>query len=446
MNKTAFKLFLCCTLIAAVTAFLLLCFNGLCFGYLLSDYSDSPQTAAVKTLRDVSAALERENGNYRLLDSSLVPEGHWCILINEGGDVVWAENMPEDIPSHYSINDVARFTKWFLNDYPVYVRTEDDGLLVLGLPKNAVGKYDLAYSMEWFGSLPARLILMIAANLLLSLGLAAVIGIGLYRRLRQVWQGVDELSLEHPVHLPETGLTAQVARAINQCSAALERKNAALAIRDEARQNWVNGISHDIRTPLAVIMGKAEAIQSSDSIPDECRENAALIMAQSQKVKQLVADLNLISALENDMQPSRREPVKVCPLIRSVVTDILNGTPVELHSLELDLRDEKSVISADHTLMYRALFNLISNAIGHNPQGCNIEIIQFEKAGTVFIQVNDDGAGVPQEVLKKISIMPKSTHGLGLPMVYRIINSHGGTFLARNDRGFRTEIRLPAVQ
>lgn len=446
MNKTAFKLFLCCSLIAAVTAFLLLCFNGLCFGALLSDYNDSPQASAVKTLQNISASLERSDNHYRLQDDSLVPKGYWCILIAPDGNIVWSENMPEDIPDHYTINDVACFTKWFLNDYPVYVHTEDYGLLVLGLPKNSVGKYDLAYSMAWFDSLPERLVLLVAVNLLLSLALAAMIGIGLYRKLHQVWQGIDALSQEQPVHLPEKGVTAQVTRAINQCSAVLERKNAALAIRDEARQNWINGISHDIRTPLAVIMGKAEAIQSSDSIPDDCQENAAVIVAQSQRVKQLVADLNLISALEYDMQSSRREPVKICPLIRSVVTDTLNSTPVELYGLSLDLRDEKSVISADKTLMHRALFNLISNAIRHNPQGCNIEITQFEKAGTVFIRVDDNGSGVPQDVLKTISVMPKTAHGLGVPMVYRIIKAHGGTFLARNDRGFKTEIRLPAAQ
>jgi len=446
MNKTAFRFFICCALVAAVTAFLLLCFNGLYFGSLMSDYNSSPKAEALKILNNVANTLVQENDGTKLPDSSLVPEGYWCILISDSGDIAWAENKPEDIPLHYSLNDVARFTKWFLNDYPVYVQTEDCGLLVLGFPKDSVGKYDLAYSMDWFDALPGRLILLILVNLLLSLGLAAIIGIGLYRQLLQICQGVDALSVEQPVHLPEAGMTAQVAKAINQCNAALERKNAALAIREEARQNWVNGISHDICTPLAVIMGKAEAIQANSELPDDCRENAAIIMAQSQKVKQLVADLNLISPLENDMQSSRRQPVKVCPLIRSVVTDLLNGTTADLYDINLDLRDERSVISADKALMHRALFNLISNAIHHNPQGCGIEIVQFEKAGTVFIRVNDNGSGIPQEILKNIGVMPKTAHGLGLPMVYRIVKAHGGKFLARNDRGFKTEIRLPAAQ
>lgn len=444
MNKTAFKLFICCTLIAAATAFLLLCFNGFCFGCLITDYSSSPHHFASGVLRDISGALREENGRFYYSGGELLPPDCWCILIDPEGAVVWSQNMPGDIPGQYSLNDVARLTRWYLNDYPVYVRTEDYGLLVLGLPKNAVGKYELTYSMAWFDALPGKLVFLVAANILLSLGLAAVIGIGLYRRLRQVWQGVEDLSREQAVHVPEAGLTIQVARAINRCSAAMERKNAALSLRDQAKRNWVNGISHDIRTPLAVIMGRAEAIQSGAGDAGSCRESASVILAQSQKVRQLVADLNLMSALENDMESFRREPVKICPLIRSVVTDILNGQPAPLHSIELELKDEASAIFADRLLIQRALFNLISNSINHNPQGCGIHITQYERAGQVFILVADNGLGVPQQVLKNIGHMPDSAHGLGLPMVYRIIQVHGGSFHAANDGGFKTEIKLPA--
>ena len=439
MNKPAFRMFLCCTLIAALTALLLLCFNFFCFCALGSDYSFSLEKDTVHSLAEIEEALSHPDSLVPAL-----PEGQWCILIGASGDVVWQQNMPADIPRHYGINDVARFTRWFISDYPVYVRTTDQGLLVLGLPKNAVGKYALSYSDRWFETLPLRLVSLAAINLLLALGLAAVIGMGLYRKLRQLSLGIEQLSREEEVSLPETGLTAQTARAINRCSAVLAQKNAALARRDEARQNWVNGISHDIRTPLAIIMGKAEAIQNSD-VPEPCRQAAAGIIDQSQKVKRLVVDLNLMSSLENEMSPGRRRPVKVCPLIRAVVSEILNGSLPQGFSVELLLENEKSIILCDEALLHRALFNLVSNAICHNPQGCAIEIRQFERANTVFIQVNDTGNGIPQAALKGIYTMPKTPHGLGLPMVFRIVQAHGGQFLAHNDHGFKTELRLPAV-
>ena len=65
------------------------------------------------------------------------------MLIDEGGNVAWEQNKPSEVPDKYTLNDIARMTRWFLNDYPVYTRIEDYGLLVMGKPKNAVGKYEM---------------------------------------------------------------------------------------------------------------------------------------------------------------------------------------------------------------------------------------------------------------------------------------------------------------
>ena len=62
-----------------------------------------------------------------------IPQDTWCILIDASGGVVWSQNMPDDIPSQYTINDIAVMAKWYLNDYPVYMRTIEEGLLVFGL-------------------------------------------------------------------------------------------------------------------------------------------------------------------------------------------------------------------------------------------------------------------------------------------------------------------------
>jgi signal transduction histidine kinase len=438
MNKAAIRFFLCCTLVAAVTAILLLCFNFFCFLAMASDYNGSPENSAVMDLNSIESALATGG------KVSLSPE-RWCILIAESGDVVWSVNMPNDIPSHYTINYVAQLAHWFISDYPVYLRTCDDGLLVLGLPKDSVGKYNLDYSEAWFSSLPQRIAGLVCLTLVLAIVFAFIIGQGLYRRLRQLWHGIDTLSQQEPVSLPETGVTAQVAAALNRCSATLQRKNAALAKRDDARLNWVNGISHDILTPLAVIMGKAEAIQSDTESSKQCQSMAAVIIAQTQKVKALVADLNLMSSLENDMQPSRLNVVKLCPLIRSVAAELINGGLPDGFELDLQLRDESSRISCDESLIRRALFNLLSNCVTHNPKGCSIELVEYESSGRIFIEISDNGAGVPQATLDSLSTIPKSAHGLGLPMAYRIINAHGGSFSARNADGFHVKISLPSA-
>lgn len=445
MNKTAFKIFIGFTFTAAVVATILLVINFLGFAIIESDTSinihdKSPQG----TLRKVGESLTETDSGFEIAEG-ILPSDYWCILIDGGGNIIWSQNKPDDIPDRYSINDVARMTRWYLNDYPVYVRTEDYGLLVLGIPKNAVAKYDMAYSMEWFNALPRRIIGIFVLNLCLATLLAFVFGINLYRRIRALMNGINNLRQEKRVYLTEKGLFKELAKNINNTSEIIERKNAALASRDSARSNWISGISHDIRTPLSVIMGYSETLSECAQLSGEDKKKAEAITGQSIKIKKLIEDLNLISSLEYDMQPSKKESIRLCPLIRHIVTDIANSGLSENFDIELDLRDEKAAVSADENLLERAIFNVINNSITHNSPECKIRIAEYSEGGTVILIIADNGKGVSDEVIENIDQIPKSAHGLGLPMAYRIVRVHGGRLTAINDKGVTVKIELPRV-
>lgn len=444
MNKTAFKIFVCFTVISAVTATILLVINFGGFAVIGSDTSIRIHGASPeRELERISEALEKTENGFALADEKLLSSDCWCILIDENGDIVWAQNMPDDIPIHYSINDIAKMTHWFLNDYPVYVRTEKIGLFVLGLPKNSVAKYEMDYSMEWFDSLLQRLMGILLLNLFLAGVLASVIGFSFYKRIRMLTIGIDDLRQEKNVRLTEKGIFKELARNINDTSVTIERKNAALLVRDQARLNWISGISHDIRTPLAIIMGNSQVLEHSEQLTDENKKSAAIITGQALKIKKLIADLNLISSLEYDMQPAKRKTVRLCPLIREMVSDMLNSGLPESCELELNLQGEKMTVFADDSLLRRAVFNLINNSITHNPGGCKIRVGTYESDKTAHLFIADDGCGVPEQVIENISQMPKTAHGLGLPMAYKIIAVHGGELVVKNDHGCRVEIMLP---
>ena len=445
MNKTSLKIFICFTLTAAVVATILLVINIVGIGLIVGSdastnlYDNSPK----KTLDQVGESLRQTDSGFELAEN-IIPDEFWCVLIDERGDVVWSENMPDDIPQKYSITDVARMTHWFLNDYPVYVRADDYGLIVLGIPKNAVGKYEMTYSMKWFDTLPQRILTILLINIFIAAVLAFIFGMRLYRRLRTLMNGINDLQGEKRVRLPERGIFKEVSASINRTSDSIERKNAALTARDSARSNWISGISHDIRTPLSLMIGYSEELAKSETLPTEERDKAEIITTQGIKIKKLIEDLNLISSLEYDMQPAKRNDAKICPLLRRVLSDILNSGIADKCEIELDLQNEKSVISADESLIERAVFNLINNSIAYNENGCKICIRQYEREGTVYIDMHDSGKGVKPEILANISEIPKSAHGLGLPMAYRIIRAHGGKFAAKNDGGLKIRIELPA--
>ena len=115
----------------------------------------------------------------------------------------------------------------------------------------------------------------------MNIGLAALVaclvGINLYRKINTLTKGIKNMSSEKPVKLKEKGIFKEMAKNINETSRALGSKNEALAKRDEARSNWISGISHDIRTPLSMIMGYSESLESSGEIKECDRIKAEII-------------------------------------------------------------------------------------------------------------------------------------------------------------------------
>ncbi|MDO5572743.1 MAG: HAMP domain-containing sensor histidine kinase [bacterium] len=442
MNKTAFRIGLIFTLTAAVISTFLLVLNFIGFAAVSSDttrINESPE----RLLNQISANLHYENQTCTLNEEVVIPDEDWCILINEQGNIIWSVNQPSDIPTHYTLNDVANMTKWFLKDYPVYVCAKEYGLLVLGVPKNSVGKYNIEYSMSWFETLPQRILTVLVINLILASIFAALLGTRLFKRLREFMNGVRDLRLEKPVSLREKGLFKELSKSINETSAAIERKNAVLARKDHARLNWIAGISHDIRTPLSIIMGNAEALECEESLSDEGHTRTGAILTQSTRIKKLVEDLNLISSLEYDMQPAKKSTVHLCAMLRRIVTDTINSGLSDRYEILPELKDEKMTVLADEPLLERAIYNLLHNSIAHNPDGCKIEITAYAASGQAVIVIRDNGVGVPDEVLGSIKEMPQTAHGLGLPMAYKIILVHGGKMIVKNEHGFVVQMELP---
>jgi len=462
VDTTILKIFLSFTLLSAVVALLLFLITFLGTAAIVSDTRNAYEERPREILRQISAHLiiteespvNAENTETSaapsagaksifLSDETLLPADSWCILLDESGNIIWSLHKPDDIPSHYSLNDVARMTRWFLNDYPVYVRCEDYGLLVLGRPKNAVGKYNLEYSMKWVRSLPQRILFVLLFNFALAALFSFLFGSFLYKKIKLLTTGLFKLRKEEAVSLPARGIFKEPFLSINKTSQAIARKNALLATRDKARSNWIAGISHDIRTPLSMVIGYGEQLSEKKELSEENRQYAAIITAQGLKIKKLIEDLNLISSLEYDMQPVDKKDLQICPLIRSVVSDILNQGLSDRYEILLELNCEQGIVSANERLLSRAFFNLLQNSVTHNETGCRIRIAGTLLRDSIFITISDNGQGCPEKILQNLEVLPNTAHGLGLPMSYRIIRAHGGSFHAKNEDGLRITIILP---
>lgn len=393
------------------------------------------------SVSQLADGLTKSDGVYTLSESAqetVEKRFQWAMLLSDDGNVIWSENLPGDIPLKYSVSDVAGFTRWYLNDYPVYVWRHPDGLFVLGNAKGSMWKSGIELPQKVMENtlvwIPAILILNGVAAMLLAL----LFGLRLFRSLKPLAKGIEDMAAKRPVELSTRGLLSNLAAGINKTSAQLTKQEAALSKRDNARTTWIAGVSHDIRTPLSIVMGYASQLEDDPELTKSKREQAGIIRRQSERIKTLVSDLNLASKLEYDMQPIRRNAIALATLLRQIAVDFLNSGLSDSYFIDVIISEnaQNAMVSGDEELLRRAVSNLIANSIRHNLNGCAIKVTLDKGMGNCSLSVSDSGVGFTQEMLDDLN-HPKSSaqleiHGLGLTIVRQIIKAHGGTSEFRN--------------
>lgn len=402
-------------------------------------------------MEEVGENLIKEDGEYqmKLEGTKLLEESSfiWAMFIDESGDVMWSWQLPQDFDLHYGIGDVSAFSRWYLKDYPVRTWKTEKGLLVYGMEKNSVVRMDLIYDREVLLAIPDTLKKLAIVNVTLLLLLAVFFAYRFYRSIRPIAEGIGQLAEKKPVNVQQKGLTADLASKLNQASETLMSQDAALERRDMARTEWIAGVSHDIRTPLALITGYADELTKEPGIGEEGKKRAQQIQNLSLVIGQLIADLNLTSKLEYQAQPLHKKEFSPARLLRECVAEYYNQGLSEEYDIEVEIMPETEQVrlKGDTGLLLRAFRNLIGNSIRHNPEGCVVSVRLTKTDTGIEYVFSDSGSGIPQKVLdafSKENNEAQSVHIMGLRIVMQIVKAHGGKmeFVQRENGNYDVEI------
>ena len=395
-----------------------------------------------RTTGQIASEISEEDGRPALSEEGydyLEGDYSWAMLLDDAGNIVWQWQLPENLDHSYTVPQVSAFSKWYLDDYPVTTRVTDYGLLVTAHPRDTIWKYNVSESLSFLHKIPNAIGAGLICNLLFVVVLCLLLGFFFYRSLRSVAVGIERLSRQEAIRLPEKGMTELLARQLNQTSRILEQQKKHLQKRDDARTTWISGVSHDIRTPLSLIMGYADTLKGDPALSTDHRQQARLIEEQSLQIKQLIEDLNLTSKLEYDMQPLRLSSFSPAGLLREIVSGFYNQGLPDRYAFDLyiDPGVEKMLVKGDRQLILRAFRNLLHNSIRHNPQGCTVTVTAYPDAERICFQVSDDGCGIPGEIIRllnrDVSVPsaseqpPGAPHIMGLRIVCQIFQAHGWT-------------------
>ncbi len=428
---------------------------------LAADLSTS--TGPWTTASETGDALQKTPDGYVLseeMEQTLESENAWAIFIdNDTMQVAWhTDGLPEEIPSQYSISDISMLTRGYLTDYPTFTASAENGLIVVGFPKDRYWKLMYpSWDYYFIKNAPYIALIVVGINITVIFLIYIIANSKLLRSVKPIAVGVQALPTEEPVYVKERGLLSDLAKDINQTAEILQSQRADLRKKETARANWISGVSHDIRTPLSMVMGYAGQLEDAPDLSEENRKKASIIRQQSLKIKNLINDLNLSSKLEYNMQPLYPEPVNLIAVARQCAADFINLDLDEKYSLDWDVLDDlpACIVNGDKNLLYRAISNLLNNAQSHNPNGCHITLQIRTERTLCRITVVDDGVGITDEQLDKLRNTPhymisdssttEPRHGLGLLIVQQIVTAHHGEthFATAYPHGFCVEIELP---
>jgi two-component system, OmpR family, phosphate regulon sensor histidine kinase PhoR len=220
---------------------------------------------------------------------------------------------------------------------------------------------------------------------------------------------------------------------------------------DRMKTEFVNTVSHELKTPLTAILGGIEILQGEQAIQQEYRELGDVIQTAAVQLRDLIFDLLNIAKLESGKARLRLEPVDVCDLVNAQVRML---PPHPMHDVKVQC-DDLPPVMLDREKVGRAVLNYLSNAIKYSPDGGSVQVRAMGAGDDLELRVTDEGMGIAPENFERVwekffrvdagfTAEIEGT-GLGLVIVRRIVELHGGEVFVESMLGSGSTfgIRIP---
>ena len=227
----------------------------------------------------------------------------------------------------------------------------------------------------------------------------------------------------------------------------------------QVREEFMNAISHDLKTPLTLVQLYGETLLYQEDLSEEDRKTySRIIVRQSKKLTHLIEQVLDLSRIERAHKRYCFQEGDLAPVVAETVEDYVEHLHQQGFSVETKLTHQVPHVRFDRKAVSQAVMNLLDNARKYSSDRKSIAVRLFSDEDQVIFEVVDHGIGIPKELQKEVfqpffRIYPSNGHplrrghGLGLFLVRHIMHAHGGKIEVNSDgeRGSRFRLVFPVA-
>jgi PAS domain S-box-containing protein len=243
-------------------------------------------------------------------------------------------------------------------------------------------------------------------------------------------------------------------------TAAYERVRLIQQLRDTDRRKdeFLATLAHELRNPLAPIRNAVELLRRSDGDTALIEQSRNIMERQLEQMVRLIDDLLDVSRISRGKLRLRKERVELAEVVRSAMEAVRPFLEAQAHQLTVTLPPDAIYLDADPTRLAQVISNLLNNAAKYTEKGGHIWLTAERQGGEAVVSVRDTGIGIAAEHLPRLFEMfsqvapalerSQGGLGIGLALVRRLVDLHGGKVEARSGgigRGSEFVVRLPIV-
>lgn len=416
--------------------------------FLGHDKTETPRLSISKIVENTNIVDQELSVNSKIKED-LVKNKMWIQILDEKGDEVFSFNKPKSIPIHYIPGElVSDYLYPAKKGYQLstWYKTIGDQELTWLLGKPMTDNNPFLY---WANNL------WILAIIIIGILIALFFGRQLGAPLLYIVSWIENLSkgkYEEPFNnwnLKSKRLWRnktkyktyeELMQALSDLTLTLQRNTEERKLLEKTREEWLTGVSHDLKTPLSVIKGYTVLLSSHeyDWEQDKVRHFSKIMEERVEYMEQLIEDFNIIFQLKNDAVPIQLEQKDLVNVLKDNLEQLKRLPESKNKAFLFETNREQIYLNMDSKYLNRAFENLIANSIKHNPPGTKIKVILHEDLShprLIRILIEDDGVGMDQETVEHLfdryfrgssATSNNSGTGLGMAIARQIIIAHGG--------------------